>query len=131
MLLSIDRVLCAASAHWDEKQDGARGASSLRKLMDAAGQPVPDFHVINQWVERDMIPGKWTGAVLYALALKGVHPMNLLIQVHPMTVDPRMVRWDQDDDSDLLAQADRDLADLINELNISEDDTFETSGSAT
>jgi hypothetical protein len=56
----------------------AGGAARLQDLMIRAGQPYPDHQRINNWKNRGAVPGSWVGAVIWALACKGVNPIKLL-----------------------------------------------------
>ena len=66
--LSIHRVLNAAG-----------GAAKLQELLYRSGQPYPSHVRIAMWKARNSIPGSWAGALIYALACKGVNPISLLV----------------------------------------------------
>jgi hypothetical protein len=68
-VISIEKVLKAAG-----------GAAALRDLLEQAGQPVPTAStVISVWRFRGRVPGRWVGAVIYALAREAnVNPLDLL-----------------------------------------------------
>jgi hypothetical protein len=58
--------------------EAAGGAARLQTLMIRAHQPYPDHQRIGNWKRRGQIPGSWVGAVMWALACKGVNPIDLL-----------------------------------------------------
>lgn len=109
----------------------AGSPSGLQKLMRAAGQPVPRIGTIWMWESRGgAIPGWWTGAIVYALALKGVHPMHLLVDVPAAALHASAARGDNPGE-ELLRQADAaaaEVAALVDELadEISQPDTNDT-----
>lgn len=65
--LSIEKV-------W--KQAG--GAVGIQNALFRSGQDFPSRERIFKWKARNSIPGSWAGAVIYALAAKGVNPLSLL-----------------------------------------------------
>lgn len=66
-VLSIYKVLEAAG-----------GAARLQETLFRTGQPYPSHQTLANWKARNAVPGAWAGAVIYALACKGVNPMRLL-----------------------------------------------------
>ena len=69
-IISIEKVLEAAG-----------GAAGLRDMLEQAGQPSPaNSSAISLWNFRGRLPGKWAGAVIYALAVEAnVNPLDLLV----------------------------------------------------
>ena len=65
--LSIEKVLKKAG-----------GAAKLQETLVRAGQPYPSHPRMCNWVRRNSIPAAWTGAIIWALACKGVNPLHLL-----------------------------------------------------
>jgi hypothetical protein len=80
MLLSIDKVL-----------EQAGGPAALRDLLERTGQPRPEADTISMWASRGVIPGWWSGCIIYALATQGVHPLHLLQETHPSVIRPEMM----------------------------------------
>lgn len=125
MFLSVERVMDAVKRLTDAPSNSAepRGPSGLQKLLAAADQPVPQIHTIMQWQYRRQIPGWWTGAVMYALARRGVHPLNLLIELPEAAVRPELI--DETKEQDLVEQAEAFIRG-----DVSYSDTNETDGAA-
>lgn len=69
-ILSIQKVLKKAG-----------GAARLQDTLWRAGQPFPSHQRIRNWKVRGSIPGSWAGAILWAMACKGVNPLSLLEDV--------------------------------------------------
>jgi hypothetical protein len=56
----------------------AGGSSRLQETLYRAGQPYPSDQRLSNWKARGSIPGAWAGAIIWALACKGVNPLKLL-----------------------------------------------------
>lgn len=102
MLLSIDKVL-----------EQAGGPAKLRDLLERTGQPKPQADTISMWANRGVIPGWWSGCIIYALATQGVHPLHLLQETHPSVIRPEMIpeddfEWDYEEDEEDADAADTD-----------------------
>ena len=95
MLLSIDKVL-----------EQAGGPAKLRDLLERTGQPKPKADTISMWANRGVIPGWWSGCIIYALATQGVHPLHLLQETHPAVIRPDMAPLDDYEDDEWDADID-------------------------
>lgn len=56
----------------------AGGAARLQETLYRSGQPYPSHQTLANWKARGMIPGWWVGAIVWALACKGVNPLTLI-----------------------------------------------------
>lgn len=61
----------------------SEGAARLQDLLYRAGQPYPSHQRIHNWKIRGAVPGAWVGAIIWALACKGVNPIKLLGETRP------------------------------------------------
>jgi hypothetical protein len=70
-VFSVEKILTAAG-----------GIVELRDLLMTTGRAAPSENVISIWKHRQVLPGKWTAPVLYALVtIKGVDPLDLMTEI--------------------------------------------------
>lgn len=68
MIVSIHRILAVTG-----------GTVGLQDLLERHDQPRPSQNAVQLWKNRNVVPARWAGAILYACTVGlGVDPLNLL-----------------------------------------------------